>query len=73
MAAGWQARLPLFEIACVLARFDHIASSIVSANHGVTSQQVYFFVLFDHLDTAASLAIAPVCQRRICFGLGCAL
>jgi hypothetical protein len=39
MAAGWQARLPLFEIACVLARFDHIASSIVSANHSVTSQR----------------------------------
>ncbi|SRR6266481_9052415 len=39
MAAGWQARLPLFEIACVLARFDHIASSIVSANHSVTPQR----------------------------------
>jgi hypothetical protein len=39
MAAGWQARLPLFEIACVLARFDRIASSILTANHSVTSQR----------------------------------
>jgi hypothetical protein len=28
---------PLFEIALVLARLDHIASSIVNANHGIMS------------------------------------
>jgi hypothetical protein len=33
MAAGWQARLPPFEIACVLARFDPVASFIINANH----------------------------------------
>src|SRR5260370_22675582 len=27
---------PLFEIASVLARFDHVAHFVVSANHGVT-------------------------------------
>ena len=27
--------LPLFEIALVFVRFDHIASTIVNANHGV--------------------------------------
>jgi hypothetical protein len=28
-------RLPLFEIARVLVRFNHIASFIVNANHGI--------------------------------------
>ena len=27
--------LRLFEIACLLLRFDHVASFIVNANHGV--------------------------------------
>jgi len=32
----WQVRaLPLFEIARVLVRVDHVASFIVNANHGV--------------------------------------
>jgi hypothetical protein len=35
-AAGRQVRSPLFEIALVLVRFDHIASFIVNANHGIT-------------------------------------
>jgi len=34
-AAGWQPRSPLFEIALVLVRFDHVASVIVNANHSI--------------------------------------
>jgi len=33
--SNWQSLLPLFEIACVLVRLDHIASFTVNANHGV--------------------------------------
>jgi hypothetical protein len=32
-AAGWQARSPLFEIALVFVRLDHVASVIVNTNH----------------------------------------
>jgi hypothetical protein len=35
MAAGWQARSPLFEIARVLVRLDHVARVIVNANHSI--------------------------------------
>jgi hypothetical protein len=35
MAAAKKMNLPLFEIAFVLVRLDHIASVIVNANHGV--------------------------------------
>jgi hypothetical protein len=28
-------RSPLFEIACVLVRFDHVARFVVNANHGI--------------------------------------
>jgi hypothetical protein len=34
-AAGWQACSPLFEIARVLARFNHIASGIIKADHSL--------------------------------------
>ncbi len=30
---GGGRRLPLFEIACVLVRFDHVASFIINVNH----------------------------------------
>jgi hypothetical protein len=33
-------RLPLFEIAFVLVRLDHLASRIVNANHGIIALQV---------------------------------
>jgi len=33
--AGSQARSPLFEIAFVLVRFDHVASSHVNADHSI--------------------------------------
>jgi len=36
-AAGWQARSPLFEIALVLVRCDHVASVIVNADHSATA------------------------------------
>jgi hypothetical protein len=26
---------PFFDLACVLVRFDHVASLIVNANHGI--------------------------------------
>jgi hypothetical protein len=35
MAAGWQAHSPLFELARVLVRFDHVARRIVNANHSI--------------------------------------
>jgi hypothetical protein len=35
MTAGWQARLPLLEIARVLMRLNHVASFIVNANHSI--------------------------------------
>jgi hypothetical protein len=34
-AKGWQARSPLFEIALVFVRLDHVASGILNANHGI--------------------------------------
>ena len=34
-ADGGDTNLPLFEIALVAMRFDHIASFIVNANHGI--------------------------------------
>jgi len=34
-AAGWQVRSPLFEIARVLVRFNHIARIIVNPNHSI--------------------------------------
>jgi hypothetical protein len=35
MAAFCSAPLPLFEIASVVVRFDHVASRIVNANQGI--------------------------------------
>ena len=35
-----KASLPLFEIALVLVRLDHIASAIVNANHGIIALEI---------------------------------
>ena len=34
-AAGWQVSSRLLELALVFVRFDHVASGIVNANHGI--------------------------------------
>jgi hypothetical protein len=35
-----KANSPLFEIARVLVRFDHVAGRIVNANHGIIALQI---------------------------------
>jgi hypothetical protein len=65
-AAGWQARLPIFELALVLVRLNHLARLIVNADHSIMGAAAAFIPVAGEqsgLLTASATENGLLCTR----------